>query len=270
MASLGFAIVHQYERGVVFRLGKLRKKVRGPGLKVMIPLVDNMRKVSLRTVTMPIESQQVITRDSVSIGLAAVAYYRRIDPVKSIIEIEDVESAIYEIAPTTVRNVVGQSTLDRVLSETEHLNKVIQEVLESTTQRWGVDVQLWSSRTSSSPHRCSVQWRKRPRPSARSGPRSLLPRVRRLAPANWAKPLTPSPLIRSPSSSAIFRSWPRSRSRRTRRSSSPRRSWTQFAQYRSSSPRSARGLPRRRRRRASRAVRNCSNAPAFSLSCGCG
>ena len=142
MPNLGFAIVHQYERGVVFRLGKLRKKVRGPGLKVMIPLVDNMRKVSLRTVTMPIISQQVITRDSVSIALAAVAYYRRVDPVKSIIEIESVERAIYEIAQTTVRNVVGQSTLDRVLSETENLNRAIQEVLESTTQRWGVDVQL--------------------------------------------------------------------------------------------------------------------------------
>jgi regulator of protease activity HflC (stomatin/prohibitin superfamily) len=143
MASrLGVAIVHQYEQGVVFRLGKLRPKVRQPGLRFMIPLVDELRKVSQRTVTMPIESQQIITKDNVSIGVAAVAYFRRVDPVKSIVEIEDVESAIYEIAQTTVRNLVGRSTLDQVLSETEALNEVIQEVLDHTAERWGVLVQM--------------------------------------------------------------------------------------------------------------------------------
>jgi regulator of protease activity HflC (stomatin/prohibitin superfamily) len=108
----------------------------------MIPLVDRMQKVTLRTVTMPIQSQQIITKDSVSIGVAAVAYFRRVDPVKSIVEIEDVESAIYEIAQTTVRNVVGRSTLDHVLSETETLNESIKEILDMTTERWGVLVQL--------------------------------------------------------------------------------------------------------------------------------
>jgi regulator of protease activity HflC (stomatin/prohibitin superfamily) len=141
MPRFGVAIVRQYERGVVFRVGKVRK-VREPGIRFMIPLVDVMRKVSLRTVTMPIQSQQIITKDNVSIGVAAVAYFRRVDAVKSIVEIEDVESAIYQIAQTTVRNIVGRSSLDRVLSETETLNQSIREVLDVTTERWGVLVEL--------------------------------------------------------------------------------------------------------------------------------
>ncbi len=142
MSFLGVAIVRQYERGVVFRLGKLRN-VRDPGLRFIIPLgVDRMHKVSLRTVTMPIPSQQVITRDNVSIGLAAVAYFRRVDPVASIVQIENVETAINQIAQTTVRNVVGRSALDRVLSDTETLNESIKEILDVTTKKWGVLVEL--------------------------------------------------------------------------------------------------------------------------------
>jgi len=141
MARLGVAIVREYERGVVFRFGKIRK-VRNPGIRFMIPLADNMQKVSLRTVTKPIQSQQIITKDNVSIGVAAVAYYRRVDPVKSIVEIENVNSAIDQIAQTTVRNVVGRSSLDQVLSETEQLNERIKEILDTTSERWGVLVQL--------------------------------------------------------------------------------------------------------------------------------
>jgi regulator of protease activity HflC (stomatin/prohibitin superfamily) len=138
--NLGVAVVRQYERGVVFRWGRLRG-VREPGLRLMIPLVDNMRKVSLRTVTMPIPSQEVITRDNVSIGVAAVAYYRRVDPVRSILAVESVDSAIHEIAQTTVRNVVGRSSLDQVLAETESLNETIQRLLERTTEQWGSQVE---------------------------------------------------------------------------------------------------------------------------------
>ncbi|GAB3979341.1 slipin family protein [Actinoallomurus acanthiterrae] len=141
MASLGVAIVRQYERGVVFRLGKVRN-VREPGLRFMIPLVDRMRKVSLRTVTMPIQSQQIITRDNVSIGVAAVAYFRRVDPVKSIVEIENVQAAIGQIAQTTVRNVVGRSLLDQVLTDTETLNESIKQILDRTTRQWGIYVLL--------------------------------------------------------------------------------------------------------------------------------
>jgi regulator of protease activity HflC (stomatin/prohibitin superfamily) len=108
----------------------------------MVPLVDRMIKVTLRTVTMPIPSQQVITRDNVSIGVAAVAYFRRVDPVKSIVEIEDVSAAVGQIAQTTVRNVVGRSLLDQVLTDTETLNERIKELLDGLTQQWGVYVLL--------------------------------------------------------------------------------------------------------------------------------
>jgi hypothetical protein len=141
MSRLGVAIVKEYERGVVFRVGKLRN-TRNPGLRFMIPFVDNMLKVSLRTITRPIESQQVITKDNVSINVAAVAYYHRVDPVKSILEVESVDSAIYQIAQTTVRNVVGASILDQVLSHTEQLNESIKRILEATSERWGVVVQI--------------------------------------------------------------------------------------------------------------------------------
>ncbi|MDT0468800.1 slipin family protein [Streptomyces gibsoniae] len=141
MANLGVAIVRQYQRGVVFRFGKLHN-VRDPGIRFMIPLADRMWKVTLRTITMPIPSQQVITRDNVSIGVAAVAYFRRVDPVKSIVEIEDVSSAISQIAQTTVRNVVGRSLLDQVLTDTETLNTQIKDILDGLTQQWGIYVLL--------------------------------------------------------------------------------------------------------------------------------
>ncbi|WP_019930099.1 slipin family protein [Nocardia sp. BMG111209] len=135
------AIVRQYEKGVVFRLGKVQS-VREPGLRFMLPFADRMQKVSMRTVTMPIASQQVITRDNVSIALAAVAYFRCVDAALSLVAIEDVRQAIDQIAQTTVRNVIGRTTLDHVLSETERLNEQIKEILDATTEKWGVLVEL--------------------------------------------------------------------------------------------------------------------------------
>ncbi len=133
----GVRVVQQYERGVVFRLGRVQSGVKGPGLTVIIPLIDVMRKISLRIVTLPIQSQKIITRDNVSIDVAAVAYYQINDPTKSIVEIENVVSAIYQVAQTTVRNIVGQSTLDQVLSNTEAINEAIKKILDVTTERWG-------------------------------------------------------------------------------------------------------------------------------------
>ncbi|WP_198668232.1 SPFH domain-containing protein [Streptomyces triticisoli] len=136
VANLGAAIVRQHQRGVAFRFGKLRG-VRDPGIRFTIPPADRMWKVTLRTVTLPIPSQQVITRDDVSPGVAAVACFRRVDPVKSLVEIEDVSTAIGRIARTTVRNVVGRSLLDQVLTDTETLNTRIKEVLDGLTRQWG-------------------------------------------------------------------------------------------------------------------------------------
>ncbi|NUS12872.1 MAG: slipin family protein [Streptomyces sp.] len=141
MPNMGLAIVRQYERGVVFRLGRLRG-VRRPGFHFMIPFADHMWKVSLRTVTMPVPSQQVITQDNVSIGVAAVAYFRRVDAVKAIVEIENVAQAVGQIAQTTVRNIVGRSLLDQVLTDTQTLNLAIREILDNITEQWGVQVFL--------------------------------------------------------------------------------------------------------------------------------
>jgi len=131
-------IINQYERGVVFRLGKVRGAIKEPGLRLIIPIVDQMRKVSLRIITLPIESQKIITKDNVSIDVAAVAYYQVNDPIKSIVEIENVVSATYQIAQTTVRNIVGQSSLDDILSETVAINEKIKSILESSTEKWGI------------------------------------------------------------------------------------------------------------------------------------
>lgn len=136
----GVRIINQYERGVVFRLGKVQDDVKGPGLHLIIPIIDQMRKVSLRTITLPIETQKIITRDNVSIDVAAVAYYQISDPIKAIVEIENVVSATYQIAQTTVRNIVGQTTLDHVLSETAALNEKVKAILDQATEKWGIYV----------------------------------------------------------------------------------------------------------------------------------
>jgi regulator of protease activity HflC (stomatin/prohibitin superfamily) len=136
----GVRIINQYERGVVFRLGRVRGGVKEPGLRVIIPIIDQMRKISLRTVTLPIETQKIITKDNVSIDVAAVAYYQIVDPTKAIVEIENVVAATYQIAQTTVRNVVGQTSLDHVLSETSALNEKVKAILDQATEKWGVYV----------------------------------------------------------------------------------------------------------------------------------
>jgi regulator of protease activity HflC (stomatin/prohibitin superfamily) len=136
----GVRILNQYERGVVFRLGKAQSNIKQPGLRIIIPFVDQMRKVSLRIVTLPVDSQKIITKDNVSIDVAAVAYYQVKDPAKAVIAIENVVSATYQIAQTTVRNIVGQSSLDDVLSKTSKINEAIKLILDSVTEAWGIYV----------------------------------------------------------------------------------------------------------------------------------
>jgi regulator of protease activity HflC (stomatin/prohibitin superfamily) len=139
--ALAVRIVRQYEVGVVFRLGRLRG-ARTPGLRLIIPFIDVMHKVSLRIVTLPIQSQGIITRDNVSVDVSAVAYYRVVDAVKSVLAIENVRAAIGQIAQTTLRKVVGQHTLDQTLAETDTINLDIRKILDATTAEWGVEVTL--------------------------------------------------------------------------------------------------------------------------------
>jgi len=138
---LALKVVKQYEQGVLFRLGRVIG-VRKAGLTAIIPFVDVLHRVSLRIVTMPIQSQGIITRDNVSVDVSAVAYYRVVDAVKSVVAIENVAAAINQIAQTTLRKVVGQHTLDETLSETDRINVNIREILDVATEDWGVVVTL--------------------------------------------------------------------------------------------------------------------------------
>jgi regulator of protease activity HflC (stomatin/prohibitin superfamily) len=141
IAAMAVKIVKQYEQGVLFRLGRVIG-TREPGLRVIVPFVDVLRRVSLRIITMPIQSQGIITRDNVSVDVSAVAYFRVVDPVKSVVAIENVYAAIDQIAQTTLRKVVGQHTLDETLSETDRINLDIRAILDVTTVAWGVEVTL--------------------------------------------------------------------------------------------------------------------------------
>src|SRR5579863_320898 len=145
LALLGLAmaarIVKQYEQGVLFRLGRVQGP-RDPGFRLIIPFVDVLHRVSLRIVTMPIQSQGIITRDNVSVDVSAVAYYRVTDAVRSVVAIENVRTAIDQIAQTTLRKVVGQHTLDQTLSETDKINLDIRKILDVSTVAWGVEVTL--------------------------------------------------------------------------------------------------------------------------------
>src|SRR5262249_6649620 len=132
-------VLRQSERGVVFLLGKFAG-VRGPGLTTIFVPVQQMVRVSLRTVTMQIPSQKIITKDNVSIDIAAVAYYRVSDPEKAVIAIENVYNAVNQISQTTVRNVVGRFSLDQLLSETSSINEQIKDVIDGHTEPWGTQV----------------------------------------------------------------------------------------------------------------------------------
>jgi len=136
----GVRVLKQYERAVLFHLGKVSDGARGPGLIFFVPLINRVDRVSLRIITMPIQSQGIITRDNVSIDVSAVAYYRVEDPIRAVIAIENVAEAINQIAQTTLRSVVGRHTLDETLSETDTINQNIREILDVQTEEWGVKV----------------------------------------------------------------------------------------------------------------------------------
>lgn len=132
-------ILNEYERGVIFRLGRV-VGAKGPGLIILIPIVDKMVKVSLRLVAMDVDPQDVITRDNVSVKVNAVIYFRVMDPVKGVIEVENYMYATSQLAQTTLRSVCGQAELDQLLSEREHINSQLQEILDTHTDPWGIKV----------------------------------------------------------------------------------------------------------------------------------
>jgi regulator of protease activity HflC (stomatin/prohibitin superfamily) len=139
LAAASVRVLREYERGVVFRLGRAMNQ-RGPGLILLVPAIDRMVRVSLRTVTLKIPAQEIITRDNVPARVTAVAYYRVIDPRKSVIEVENVLAATSQIAQTTLRSVLGKAELDALLAEREQLNEHLQQIIDDQTEPWGVKV----------------------------------------------------------------------------------------------------------------------------------
>jgi len=137
--SAAIRILNEYERGVIFRLGRVIK-AKGPGLIILIPVVDKMQKVSMRLVAMDVDPQDVITRDNVSVKVNAVIYFRVIVPIKAVIEVEDYSYAMAQLAQTTIRSVCGQAELDELLSAREKINSQLQEILDTHTDPWGIKV----------------------------------------------------------------------------------------------------------------------------------
>jgi len=132
-------VLNEYERGVIFRLGRVIQ-IKGPGLIILVPVIDKMVRVSLRLVVMDVDPQDVITRDNVSVKVNAVIYFRVIDSVKAVIEVEDYRYAMGQLAQTTLRSICGQAELDELLSERDKINSNIQEILDTQTDPWGIKV----------------------------------------------------------------------------------------------------------------------------------
>jgi regulator of protease activity HflC (stomatin/prohibitin superfamily) len=135
-------VAREYERGIVFRLGRLFPEPKGPGLFVLIPIVDKMVKVDLRTITLTIPPQEVITKDNVPVRVNAVAYFRIVDPKAAIVQVENYMVATSQIAQTTLRSVLGQHSLDELLSEREKINGILQGIIDEVTGPWGIKVSI--------------------------------------------------------------------------------------------------------------------------------
>jgi regulator of protease activity HflC (stomatin/prohibitin superfamily) len=142
VASAAIRIAREYERGVIFRLGRLRSPPKGPGLFLLIPIVDKMVRVDLRTVTLNVPPQEVITKDNVPVRVNAVAYFRIIDPERAIVQIENFMVATSQISQTTLRSVLGQHVLDELLSEREKINEILQRIIDEATAPWGIKVSI--------------------------------------------------------------------------------------------------------------------------------
>jgi regulator of protease activity HflC (stomatin/prohibitin superfamily) len=142
LVSASVRVAREYERGVIFRLGRLKSPPRGPGLFFLIPVIDKMVKVDLRTVTLNVPPQEVITKDNVPVRVNAVAYFRIIDPERAIVQIENFMVATSQISQTTLRSVLGQHVLDELLSEREKINEILQRIIDEATAPWGIKVSI--------------------------------------------------------------------------------------------------------------------------------
>ncbi len=140
LLGAGVRVVQQFERGVVFRFGQVRNEIRGPGLALIVPVIDRLQKVNLQIVTMPVPVQDAITRDNVTVRVDAVIYFRVVDPVRVIVNVQDYESAIRQVALASLRSIIGKSELDDLLSNRERLNQGLELMIDSPAVGWGVHI----------------------------------------------------------------------------------------------------------------------------------
>jgi regulator of protease activity HflC (stomatin/prohibitin superfamily) len=142
LLSASVRVLREYQRGVVFRLGRLLGAPKGPGLFLLIPIIDRMVQVDLRTITLVVPPQEVITRDNVPVRVNAVAYFRVVDPTAAIVEVADFGNATSQISQTTLRSVLGQHTLDELLAERDKINQILQQIIDEQTAPWGIKVSV--------------------------------------------------------------------------------------------------------------------------------
>jgi regulator of protease activity HflC (stomatin/prohibitin superfamily) len=138
--GMSVRVVQQIERGVVFRLGRAQPEPRPPGLTMLIPIVDRMKRVNMQVVTMPVPAQDGITRDNVTVRVDAVVYYKVIDPIRAVVQVQDYGFAIAQVAQTSLRSIIGKSELDELLSNREHLNQGLEVMLDSPAAHWGIEI----------------------------------------------------------------------------------------------------------------------------------
>jgi len=139
-AAASIRVVKQIERGVVFRLGRVQRELRRPGLTTLVPVVDRLKRVNVQVVTMPVPAQDGITRDNVTVRVDAVVYFRVIDPLRAVVEVQDYVFAIGQVAQTSLRSIIGKSELDDLLSNREHLNQGLEVMLDTPAASWGIEI----------------------------------------------------------------------------------------------------------------------------------
>ncbi len=214
-------IYREYERAVLFRLGRY-VGLRGPGIFLIVPIVDRVVKVSLRTVVMDVPPQDVITRDNVSVKVNAVLYFRVFEPQKAVLEVENFLFATSQLAQTTLRSIVGGAELDELLAEREKINRALQEIIDRQTDPWGIKVISVEVKDVDLPTEMKrAMARDRPKPSASGAPRSSMPKASTRPHSGWPMPPESSATTRWPCSCASCKRSARWQRRTTRRRSSP-------------------------------------------------
>ena len=217
-------VIKQFERGVVYRFGRVQSRVRQPGLTALVPFADRLQKVNMQIITLPVPAQDGITCDNVTVRVDAVIYFKVEDPVRAAVDVQDYMSAIGQVAQTSLRSIIGKSNLDDLLSNRERLNQGLELLIDSPALGWGIHIDRVEIKDVVLPDSMKRSIAGRPRPSVSDGPASSPPTANCRRPRSSPRPPRSCRNSRRRSSCASCRRWSRSPPRRTPRSSCPSRS----------------------------------------------